>query len=622
MTGEKVGTVTRVLQIGVALLALLALVSVVCPAADDGITVRAEVDSPKVGLDDQFSFIITIDGAARGVEVAPLPRLEGLSVLSGPNVGQQSSFSMVGGGFQQKTVLTHTYRLLPEKTGTFTIPSVTVTYDGKTWQTGDVTVEVVQESQQRARRPSSPFDRRPQTRSRSGQPSRKIFVEALTPKQRLYQGEALPLEFRIFTQFDVARFGFRKDPRFEGFWVEKVEGEPRMENTTVKGEQFGVFPAYRYVLYPTAPGDYTIDSQTLGINVISSDRFSFFDRQEQVFRRTEPVQLEVLPLPPDPPEEFGGAVGSYRFTVELGSEQAATGDAVTLRFTVAGRGNLRGLSPPALPPLPDFRVYDPETRDDLRLTPEGIRGERSWEYVIVPRAPGRQTVPPVTFCYFSPADGQYRKVTSEELTLDVTRGESFETDELQSGPVDGPEAVARKDVELVEEDIRFIRAVPERLEDQAAHRHRASWFLVLLLLPPLINLAALVLVRVRRRSPAALAALRRRRALRTALARIATARKAARSGDAAAFYSGLDESLKGFVADKFDRPGTAGLTLEGIRRVLEERDVPQELAERLGEILENCDFIQYAPADSASGDEMKDLASRARELLKELERKL
>ena len=97
-----------------------------------------------------------------------------------------------------------------------------------------------------------------------------------------------------------------------------------MTNTTVGGEQFGVFPAYRYVLYPTAAGDYTIDSQSLGLNIIASDRFSFFDRQQQVFRSTEPVELEVLPLPPGPPDEFGGAVGSYEFEVKLGSETAAT----------------------------------------------------------------------------------------------------------------------------------------------------------------------------------------------------------------------------------------------------------------------------------------------------------
>jgi hypothetical protein len=420
----------------------------------------------------------------------------------------------------------------------------------------------------------------------------------------------------------VGGFGFRKDPRFEGFWVEKVEGQPQMSNTTVGGEQFGVFPAYRYVLYPTAPGTYTIDSQTLGLNIITSDRFSFFDRQQQVFRRTEPVELEVLPLPPNPPEEFGGAVGSYRFSVEMGSETAATGDAVTLKLTVSGRGNLRGLSPPDLPPLPDFRVYDPETRDDLRLTNQGIRGSRTWEYVIVPRAPGRQTIPPVTFCYFSPGDGEYREVTSEELVLEVTRGESFERDESQTGTESGAEAVDRKDVELVEEDIRFIRAVPENLEDQATHRHRQPWFFMLLILPVLVNLSALVVVRLRQRSPAALAALRRRRALRSALARIAGARKAARSGDAAVFYAGLDEALKGYIADKFDRPGTAGLTLDGIRQLLEEEEVPAELTDRLEEILENCDFIQYAPADAGSREEMKDLASRAREVLNELERKL
>jgi len=605
------------------IVALLALVPVLCPAADE-ISVSAAVDRPTVGLDDQFSYTITIDGATRGVEVGQLTRMEGLSVLSGPSVGQQSSFSMTGSGIEQKSVLTHTYRLLPEKVGTFTIPSVTVTWEGKAYQTGDVTVKVVKASQRppAARAPASPFDRRSgRQRSTRPQPQRQVLVRAEAAKQQVYQGEALPLAFRVYTQYDVGQFGFRKDPRFEGFWVEKVDEQPQMQNTTVDGEEFGVFSAYRYVLYPTAPGRYTIGEQTLGINVITSDRFSFFDRQQQIFRRTEPLEVEVLPLPGGAPEGFGGAVGEYEFSAELSTGEAATGDAVTLRLTVSGKGNLRGLSSPDLPPLPDFRVYEPETRDDLGLTSRGIRGSRTWEYVIVPRAPGQQTVPPIAYAWFSPAAGEYREAASEPLALQVTRGKTY-AEPAQGGGQPGENAVARKDVELVEGDIAFIRAVPETLEDQSAHAHRRAWFALLLLMPLLVNLAALVIVQVRRRSPAAVAAQRRRRALRVARNRIAAAVKSARAGDALAFSSGLDEALKGYVADKFALPATAGLTIDGIRQRLLDREVPDELVDRLVAIIEACDFIRFAPAEAGTAEELSGQAHRARALLMSLEPKL
>jgi len=610
-------------HIGHIALALLLACSGLSLAADE-ISVNATVDGDTVGLDDQFTFTVTVDGAARGVEVSPLPRMDGLSVLSGPNVGQQSSISMVNGSFEQKSILTYSYRMLPEKEGRFTIPSLTVTHEGREYQTGDVLVTVVKQSQRarQSRQPANPFDRRPRGRSQQSQVSRNVFIRAVTPKQKLYQGEGLPLEFRVHTQYDVANFGFRKDPRFEGFWVEKVEGQPQMRTTTVDGEQYGVFPAYRYVLYPTTAGRYTIDTQTLGINVITSDRFSFFDRQEQIFRRTDPLDLEVLPLPSEPPEGFSGAVGEYDFTVALGSDRAVTGDAVTLTLTVQGQGNLRGLSPPDLPPLPDFRIYDPETRDDLRVTPRGIRGKRTWEYVVVPRAPGRQTIPPVAFSYFSPEKGDYRSVTSTALDLEVARGESYMEGTPVAGAQNTAEAVARKDVELVEGDIRFIRAVPETLEDQAVHRHRAGWYLLILLLPLLVNGGALVVGRLRLRSPEALAAQRQRRALRAALVRVGDAEKAARSGGAAAFHNGLEEALRGFVADRFSRPAAAGLTLDEIRHLLEDRDVPEERWAELSAMLETCDFVQYAPSQAGRPDEIKRLAVRARELLKNLERDL
>jgi len=76
------------------------------------------------------------------------------------------------------------------------------------------------------------------------------------------------------------------------------------------------------------------------------------------------------------------------------------------------------------------------------------------------------------------------------------------------------------------------------------------------------------------------------------------------------------------VADRFDQPGFTGLTLDTIRRLLADREVPEELGSDLALILEDCDFVQYAPSDAGTTEEMSALAGKARDVLKKLEQKL
>ena len=47
-----------------------------------------------------------------------------------------------------------------------------------------------------------------------------------------------------------------------------------------------------------------------------------------------------------------------------------------------------------------------------------IAGSRTWEYVLLPLAPGEQAIPPISFSYFDPVAEEYRtrfiKMTGEE----------------------------------------------------------------------------------------------------------------------------------------------------------------------------------------------------------------
>ncbi|MCP2848858.1 hypothetical protein, partial [Salmonella enterica] len=57
--------------------------------------------------------------------------------------------------------------------------------------------------------------------------------------------------------------------------------------------------------------------------------------------KSKPVNVEVRELPEDgKPEGFSGAVGNFSYKAELSKDQVKANDAVTIKLTVTGKGNI------------------------------------------------------------------------------------------------------------------------------------------------------------------------------------------------------------------------------------------------------------------------------------------
>ena len=73
-------------------------------------------------------------------------------------------------------------------------------------------------------------------------------------------------------------------------------------------------------------------------------------------------------------------------------------DAITLKITITGNGNLKIASPPVLKLSPDIEVYDPKIADDLKNGAK--RNKRSKKFRIpddTKTLRGTVTIPPVTY---------------------------------------------------------------------------------------------------------------------------------------------------------------------------------------------------------------------------------
>jgi hypothetical protein len=138
---------------------------------------------------------------------------------------------------------------------------------------------------------------------------------------------------------------------------------------------------------------------------------------QQITLRSEPATLEVKPLPTNAPPNFSGAVGNFTLTTEANPKSVQVGDPITVRSTIAGRGNFDRVNAPVVEDERGWHKYPPSAKfqkdDDV-----GISGTKTFEMVLSPNEK-KQTVPALAFSYFDPIKEQYVTLRSDPIAVQV-----------------------------------------------------------------------------------------------------------------------------------------------------------------------------------------------------------
>ncbi|MBN2054525.1 protein BatD [bacterium] len=563
-----------------------------------GIELNAVVDRTGLGQDEVLTWQLTLSQDGGGSMPEPeLPDFSDFEVVGGPS--SQTSFQMIN--FKTTASRIITVNLLPRRTGTLTIGPARVEVDGQVVSSRSFTITV------QSRGAVAPESQEPAGTPREADD--KVFLDATAGKNRVYVGEQVTVEYYLYSQLDLADVDFQTNPGTSGFWVEDLNSPQRLslQRRTINDEVYGAALLKRLALFPTTSGTQTIDPMTVKVSVriprsrpqgrssrslfdtFFTDPFSSspFDEIKSLFRSSPALSLEVLPLPlENRPEDFKGTVGLFRLTGKVDKTSATRGQAITYTLTLTGRGNIKTVADP--PPLKadHFRVYDPRTEERSVVRDGDLLGEKTFEYVLIPREVGTLTIPAVPYWFFNPETGRYQQTVAGAVALHVTPGGEPDDDEVVMNAVD------KKQVVLRTSDIQYIKSAPAGLRDQ---RLRGSGWLWLLVAPLVAGPAAAVIDHRRRRFAGDIGYARRRRAESVARATLKVAEKALKQGDSKGFYDALSAALVGFVSDKANRPRQA-CTTDVLMELLRERQVPEDAREVLRRLLGAADVARFTPA--------------------------
>lgn len=577
--------------------------------ADGAVTFKVSAPS-SVEAGGKFRVQFTVN--TQNVSNFTSPDFKGFSVIYGPATSSQSSFQMINGRTSQSSSTIYTFVLLADAPGTFTIGPASVHVDGKVVKSQTAQVRVLpsggngssQQSGASGGNGAGYGHQAPATSSSAaGQDmsGKDLFMTATASRTTVHEQEAILLTYKIYTLVDLTQLD-GKLPTLDGFQIQEIP-LPRNKEFTLEqynGRNYRSVLWSQYVLFPQKSGTLKIPSITYeGVVVMRNrniDPFeAFFNGQSgytEVKRKitTPALTIHVKPLP-SKPANFSGAVGKFTVSSSLSAKEVNANDAVTLKISVKGTGNMKLISTPEVTFPKDFEAYDAKVNDNFQLTRTGLAGTKDFEYLAVPRHAGTFDIPAVQFVYFDTDAQTYKTLTTEPYTLTVNKGSGG------SGQNVANYSGQQQDVQQLNQDIRFIKKGDVKLR-RSDDTFFGTWKYGLAYLAPLL-LAVLLMIlgRKRMKANANVALARGKKANKVALRRMKVAKKLLDGHDQSKFYDEVLRALWGYVGDKFNM-SQESLNKENIAQALSQRQVPQEQVEQFLKVLNDCEFARYAPGDA------------------------
>ena len=583
------------------LLHILILVAFSVSTFADEVSLRVSAPST-VEVGGKFRVQFTVN--TQNVSHFSAPDFKGFEVIYGPATSSQSSFQMINGRTSQSSSIIYTYVLLAGNSGTFTIGSASVQVDGKTVKSKPVQVRVLSGSNGGSSNGGGNYGGGQSSSAPSASSSnisaKDLFMTATASRTSVHEQEAILLTYKIYTLVDLTQLD-GKLPTLDGFQIQEIP-LPRTKEFSIEqynGRNYRTVTWSQYLLFPQKSGKLTIPSITYEGVVITRNRNldpieAFFNGQSgysEVKRKitTPTLTINVSPLP-NKPEGFSGAVGKFSVSSSISTKEVDANEAVTLKISVQGSGNMKLISTPEVQFPKDFETYDAKVNDNFQLTRSGLSGSKDFEYLFVPRHPGTYEIPASEFIYFDTESRSYKTIKTEAYTLKVNKGKGG------AGQSVSNYSGQQQDVQQLNQDIRFIKKGDVDLH-QPGDTFFGTWKCwAAYILPFLLFVIAMVLGRKQMKANANVAHLRGKKANKVALKRMKTAKKLLDAHDTGKFYDEVLRALWGYVGDKFNM-SQESLNKENIEQSLTSRQVPDEQIQQFMKVLNDCEFARYAPGD-------------------------
>lgn len=580
------------------------------------VSITARVDKTALALDDELTLSVEVNGAAGNMLMPQLPSLPAFNVYS-----REVQQNTING----KTTTFFRYVMLPRFVGKATIGAIRFTYNGKTYTTDPITVNIYRHAQgvQKAQPASSSarvtssgnYDsaavKRPVEKADPNLPplerdlanqayargNENYFLIAAVSDETPYVNEAVTLAVRFYYSRPFYDAPYQK-PTVSNIFMEDLGSS---QGTQSIGGVLYRYEEQRYQLTAASAGKAAIGPASVRY-MTGSSPLSALDRlfggsavSAEETAQSAPITLQVRAVPADgKPKSFYGAVGSgYTISAQTDRTQVEAGEAVNLTITVQGPGNLKSTADLELPSLDGFKTYPAQSVSDTSFAGGSLKSYKIFKAVLVPAASGVYTIPSVKWSYFNPATASYKTIHTEPITLQVSP--STKTDR---GFDFGAAAPTGSGFQALGQDIAYLKtsyAPEDSFLEKISIWHTLNWVMLALLA------GSVLFASIGRKS------LAQKRAYGVAKNQLKKALSDEAVADAVADY--LQQKLK---------ISTGSLPLRSMVASLQQRGITPATAEAFSLLWQRLETARFAPG-TPDAQSAQDLARQALDILKLME---
>lgn len=571
----------------------IALTALCAQAVAENISFKASAPDVVV-VGDQFRLSYTV--TTQKIKDFRAPSIKGFEVLMGPSRSQQSSTQIINGNMTSTSSITYTFILMATAAGEYSIPGASVIADGNQLVSNSIKIKVLPQEEGGNRGQAS------ETARSSSVSNQDLFITATASKTNVYEQEAFVLTYKIYTREPNLQLNNAKLPDFKGFHSQEIEmpANARWSQEHYNGRNYSTAVYRQFVLFPQQSGKLFIEpaqfQMTIGKAIQSDDPFeAFFNGGSNILEIrknivTPRISIDVHSLPANnKPANFTGGVGEFSISSSINNEKLKTNDALTVKIVISGTGNLKLISNPEVKFPNDFEIYDPKVDHQVRLTREGLTGNKIVECLAIPRHAGTYKIPAISFSYFDIRSKSYKTLHTEEYTVKVEKGAGNANQVIAN-------FTNKEDLKVLGEDIRYIKQNEVTLVPKGHFFYGSMRFWLFYIIPTLAFIVLFIVYRKQAIENANVAKIKTKRANKIAVKRMKMAGKLLSNNKQEAFYDEVLKALWGYISDKLNIP-VSRLSKDNIEEKLRDHGVGEDLIKDFLNALNNCEFARFAPGN-------------------------
>ena len=568
----------------------------------EAVTFEVKLSKSRLGINERLR--VDFEMNKDGDNFTP-PDFEGFRVLMGPS--QSISSSWING--VRSYSKTYSYTLAPTSRGKFTIKQATITIDGKIYKSLSKNVEV-----------TAAVDKPNDQMSVEDFADDNLHLVAEVSKTSPYLNEAISVVYKLYVSptINVSNFRPLDNPKYNNFWSQDMPfTRYDVQNGTYEGKAYRYVVLKRVVLYPQKSGELTIEPLSLDVTLeVPTNKRDFFGGR--IYTQTNKTVsagkrvINVKPLPSEgKPADFGGAVGSFEFSVSTSKTTLNASESLQATIMVKGNGNLKlfQLPEPSLPGA--LEVYEPEFNEEVRTTLSGMKGKVSNNYTIVPSFRGKYPIPSISFSYFDPELEMYKSVASDEIMINVMEGP------LGSGAIaSGSSSINKQTVINSNDQFNFIKLKPNLTVIGTNYFFGSTRFYFWLFSPFLLIPIAVLFGKRREAIASDVVGNKIKKANKLARKYLSEAKRAL--GNKEAFYIALEKALHNYLKAKL-KIETSEFSKDKIASLLSKKGIDETTNHAFVDLLKNCEMARYSPFSDV---QMQQDYDKAGETISSIDKKL